>query len=104
MISVNKLYIVGRRGRVPAGAGSRRERVPADLPGIQYIYTYNIHTDNNKYYRVPVGAGSRRERVPVATGGDGFPPSGSGAGSRRNRFPPTDMHMYMGYWTYVRGK
>lgn len=116
MISVNKLHIVGRW-----------ERVPADLPGIQYIHTYNIHTDNNKYYRVPVGAGSRCEPVPVVTGGDGFPPrpgnisniilykyhgngfppSGSGAGSRRgrrNRFPPTGMHMYMGYWTYVRGK
>ena len=85
MISVNKLYIVGRRGRVPA-----------DLPGIQYIHTYNIHTDNNKYYRVPVGTGSRSEPVPVATGGDGFPPSGSGAGSRRGRrsgFPPTGMRV-----------
>lgn len=122
MISVNKLHIVGRRGRVPAETGSRRpyniinkitiitgnwfpsQRVPADLPGIQYIHTYNIHTDNNKYHRVPVGMGSRREPVPIATGGDGFPPAGSGAGSRRNRFPLTGMHMYMGYWTYVRGK
>lgn len=102
MISVNKLYIVGQRERVPAEA--QREPAPADLPGIQYIYTYNIHTDNNKYCRVPVGTGSRRGRVPAEASGSGFPPSGSGAGSRRNRFPPAGMHMYMGYWTYVRGK
>lgn len=90
MISVN--YIGSMY--VSNTINGRRELVPADLPGIQYIYTYNIHTDDNKCYRVPVGTGSRRERVPAEASGSGFPPAGSGAGSRREPVP-ADRYAYV---------
>lgn len=97
MINVNKLYIVGWRGRVPAETGSRR---PYNIinkitiitgnwfPPTSQEYSIYIHTT---YIQIIINTiGFPWERVPAETSGSGFPPS--------------DMHMYMGYWTYVRGK